>query len=65
MPVRQLIEALNARLRGHYNFYGVVGNYGSLCSFFNQTKRLLRNAAGESLKGYTSPASDEAVQCKH
>ena len=52
MPVRQLIEALNSRLRGHYNFYGVIGNYGSLCSFFNQTKRLLRKWLGRrSQKG--------------
>ena len=52
MPVGQLIEALNSRLRGHYNFYGVIGNYGSLCSFFNQTKRLLRKWLGRrSQKG--------------
>lgn len=52
MPVGQLIEALNSRLRGHYNFYGVIGNYGSLCSFFKQTKRLLRKWLGRrSQKG--------------
>lgn len=52
MPVRQLIEALNARLRGHYNFYGVIGNWRSLCSFLNQARRLLRKWLGRrSQKG--------------
>jgi RNA-directed DNA polymerase len=52
MSVRQLIEALNDRLRGHYNFYGVIGNYGSLCSFLNQTRRVLRKWLGRrSQKG--------------
>ncbi len=52
MPVRQLIEALNARLRGHYNFYGVIGNYESLCSFLNQVRRVLQKWLGRrSQKG--------------
>jgi RNA-directed DNA polymerase len=46
MPVRQLVEALNSRLRGHYNYYGVIGNYESLCSYFNQVKRLLKKWLG-------------------
>src|SRR5262249_44760501 len=32
-PVRQLVKALNARLLGHYNYYGVIGNSRSLCAF--------------------------------
>ena len=46
LPVRQLVGALNARLRGHYNYYGVIGNYASLCSYFNQAKRLLMKWLG-------------------
>jgi len=45
-PVRQLVEALNARLRGHYNYYGVIGNHRSLCSFFCQARRLLMKWLG-------------------
>jgi hypothetical protein len=45
-PVRQLVEALNARLRGHYNYYGVIGNHRSLCSFFYQARRLLMKWLG-------------------
>jgi hypothetical protein len=52
MPVRQLVGGLNARLRGHYNYYGVIGNYRSLCSFFNQARRIARKWLGRrSQKG--------------
>ena len=46
LPVRQLVEALNARLRGHYNYYGVIGNSRSLCAFFYQARRLLKKWLG-------------------
>ena len=46
LPVRQLVEALNARLRGHYNYYGVIGNHRSLRSFFHQAGRLLKKWLG-------------------
>ena len=46
LPVRQLVEALNVRLRGHYNYYGVIGNYRSLWSFFYQVSRLLKKWLG-------------------
>ena len=46
LPVRQLIEALNTRLRGHYNYYGVIGNYRSLWSYFRQAARLLMKWLG-------------------
>lgn len=32
---RQFIEALNRRLRGHYNYYGLMGNNKSLYRFYN------------------------------
>lgn len=34
MPVREFFRGLNARLRGHYNCYGVRGNSESLHRFF-------------------------------
>ena len=46
MPVRQLVEALNARLRGHYNYYGVIGNHRSLRAYFHQAGRLLKKWLG-------------------
>jgi RNA-directed DNA polymerase len=36
-----LFRALNAKLRGYYNYYGVVGNYESLVMFFRHALRIL------------------------
>jgi RNA-directed DNA polymerase len=38
--VGEQFQLLNAKLRGYYNYYGVVGNYESLSEFFYQVKRL-------------------------
>jgi retron-type reverse transcriptase len=46
LAIRQLAEALNARLRGRYTYYGVIGNYRSLMSYFKQVIRLLRKWLG-------------------
>jgi RNA-directed DNA polymerase len=35
LPGREFFQRLNARLRGHYNYYGVQGNTRSLYRFFN------------------------------
>ena len=36
-----LFRQLNAKLRGYFNYYGVVGNYASLNQFFWQAMRIL------------------------
>jgi hypothetical protein len=36
-----LFERLNAKLRGYYNYYGVIGNYASLQQFFHQALWIL------------------------
>ncbi|HEY6120034.1 MAG TPA: group II intron reverse transcriptase/maturase [Pyrinomonadaceae bacterium] len=38
--VGEQFQLLNAKLRGYYNYYGVVGNYASLAEFFYQVQRL-------------------------
>ena len=40
-PIREIFRKLNARLRGYYNYYGVIGNYASLKEFFYHVKRML------------------------
>jgi group II intron reverse transcriptase/maturase len=35
LPGHEFFQRLNARLRGHYNYYGLRGNSGSLSRFFN------------------------------
>lgn len=37
----RLFGELNAKLRGYYNYYGVIGNYGSLREFYTQVLRIL------------------------
>jgi group II intron reverse transcriptase/maturase len=37
----RLFWVLNAKLRGYYNYYGVIGNYGSLREFYTQALRIL------------------------
>jgi RNA-directed DNA polymerase len=35
LPGREFFRRLNARLRGHYNYYGVQGNFRALTRFFD------------------------------
>jgi len=37
----RLFEVLNAKLRGYYNYYGVIGNYASLREFYERTLQTL------------------------
>ena len=37
----ELFKLLNAKLRGHYNYYGVIGNFLSLEQFFYRARGLL------------------------
>jgi len=40
-PVKELIPELNAKLRGHYNYYGITFNSKGVHSYYEQTKRSL------------------------
>ena len=33
--LKKLFRKLNSKLRGYYNYYGIIGNYDSLQKFFN------------------------------
>lgn len=41
LELRELFQKLNAKLRGYYNYYGVVGNYERLAQFFQRALRIL------------------------
>lgn len=41
MPLRKLMPIVNMKLRGHYNYYGVRGNYLSLREFFRRATEIL------------------------
>ena len=39
--LRNIFEMLNARLRGYYNYYGVIGNYRGIREFYYQAMKIL------------------------
>jgi RNA-directed DNA polymerase len=39
--LRRLFPKLITKLRGYYNYYGLIGNYSSLSKFHKQVKRIL------------------------
>ncbi|MDR1542297.1 MAG: hypothetical protein LBU32_30840 [Clostridiales bacterium] len=43
-PIGGLIEKLNVKLRGHYNYYGLSHNYEKMLGFYRFTKRTLYKA---------------------
>jgi group II intron reverse transcriptase/maturase len=43
MKLRDLITAINVKMRGHYSYYGTTFNYRGINCYFIQVKRLLLN----------------------
>jgi len=41
MSKRQIFKKLNAKLRGYYNYYGIIGNYKSLGEFYYRIMKIL------------------------
>lgn len=41
MPLEQIFKTVNAKLRGHYQYYGVTDNTKEVKNFLTQTKWLL------------------------
>jgi group II intron reverse transcriptase/maturase len=41
LPLRRIMESLRAKLQGHWNYYGVCGNYPRLQEYYQQVIRLL------------------------
>jgi RNA-directed DNA polymerase len=40
--LKELFERLNAKLRGYYNYFGVIGNFASLQLFFFKALKILK-----------------------
>jgi RNA-directed DNA polymerase len=40
LPVKEQSKALSKKLRGHYSYYGVTGNYRALMKLYDQAKRI-------------------------
>lgn len=39
--IKEIWKTLRSKLRGHFQYYGVSGNYRALCKFEHQTKRMI------------------------
>ena len=56
LPIKELIPKLNTKLRGHYNYYGVTGNFEAMDAFRKYAQDRLEatlNRRGAKLKGDT------------
>ena len=50
--VKELVDRINLTLKGHYNYYGMGGNYQSLVKIYNKTKWFLKKMlSSRSWKG--------------
>jgi len=50
--MKEQIKKINAILRGHYNYYGIGGNFGSLQAVYRTTERYwFRMLSSRSWKG--------------
>jgi group II intron reverse transcriptase/maturase len=64
MRLPELFKLLNAKLRGHYNYYGVIGNFNSLEQFYQSVKRLLKkylNRRGQR-RSYNWAGFDQLIE---
>jgi group II intron reverse transcriptase/maturase len=43
-PIKELVDALNRKLRGHYNYYGITGNYKAMKNFREYVLERLKTA---------------------
>jgi group II intron reverse transcriptase/maturase len=41
LKLREFFKLMNSKLRGYYNYYGVIGNYASLDEFKYQAERII------------------------
>ena len=54
-PIAQQQATLNAKLRGHYQYYGRTSNYRSLWQFFNAVRDIWRKWLNRRTRGNTLP----------
>lgn len=62
--VKAQFEVLQSKLRGHYNYYGVTGNYRSLSAYWHHVKRGWRYWLNRRGRGRSMPWSrfDQLLQ---
>ena len=51
-PVSEQQKALNAKLRGHYQYYGLPTNYHSLRQFYREVRRIWKAWLSRRTRGH-------------
>jgi len=51
-PVNLLVEKLNRKLQGHYNYYGIIGNFDAMAGFREYVLDRLKAVLGRRGSGY-------------
>jgi RNA-directed DNA polymerase len=59
-PVAEQCEALNRKLRGHYQYYGRPTNYRNLWRYYRSVRRIWRKWLNRRTQGKTLPWSEYA-----
>jgi len=60
-PIKIMVEKLNKKLRGHYNYYGIIGNYKAMSDFRKYTLNRLK--AVLSRRGANKDMSKRVFDC--
>jgi RNA-directed DNA polymerase len=62
LPIKEQQEALGQKLRGHYAYFGITGNYPALRALHQEVKRIWRKWLGRrSNDGYVTWAKMDAL----
>jgi len=65
-PVPDQARLLRAKLRGHYNYYGITGNWRSITIFYRETRRLWRRwLSRRSQRAYLTWKAFEGLLARH
>jgi RNA-directed DNA polymerase len=51
LPIREQHQKLTEKLRGHYGYYGIIGNYFSLQKFREGARRIWRRKLSRRRRG--------------
>ncbi len=50
-PIKEQHQKLTQKLRGHYGYYGIIGNFASLQSFRDAARRIWRRKLSRRRRG--------------
>jgi len=51
LPIKEQHHKLTQKLRGHYGYYGIIGNFASLQRFLEATRRIWRRKLSRRRRG--------------